>query len=228
MMLSAQLLQSIALPCWRCPFGSGIQQRSVLHDDVTAWKRFPHQLIALYQTQDIFLCRYKGNKYMQNFTLFRNFADPCLQNDPFFSISRIRASLFRENGYESGMLFGREGAMHMHLLQNLVFPAQIRNKLSYRQTKFPRNLNQNGQNDIEVHGNELHFQYHAAESIPRCLYANLVILAQICDGHMGGMRLRTNFAAESRVVTWSCGDRIVSRETYCVAYNLKGVCRITF
>ena len=47
-------------------------------------------------------------------------------------------------------------------------------------------------------------------------------------GHMGGMRLRTNFAAESRVVTWSCGDRSVSKETYCVAYNLTGVWRITF
>ena len=42
------------------------------------------------------------------------------------------------------------------------------------------------------------------------------------------MRLRTNFAAESRVVTWSCGDRSVSKETYCVAYNLTGVWRITF
>ena len=42
-------------------------------------------------------------------------------------------------------------------------------------------------------------------------------------GHMGGMRLRTNFAAESRAVTWSCGDRSVSKETYCVAYNLTGV-----
>ena len=45
---------------------------------------------------------------------------------------------------------------------------------------------------------------------------------------MGGMRLRTNFVAESRVVTWSCGDRSVSKETYCVAYNLTGVWRITF
>ena len=32
------------------------------------------------------------NKYMQNFTLFQNFADSCLQNDPLFLISRIRAS----------------------------------------------------------------------------------------------------------------------------------------
>ena len=50
----------------------------------------------------------------------------------------------------------------------------------------------------------------------------------ISYGHMGGMRLRTNFAAESRVVTWSCGDRSVSKEIYCVAYNLPGVWRITF
>ena len=45
-------------------------------------------------------------------------------------------------------------------------------------------------------------------------------------GHMGGMRLRTNFAAENMVVTWRCGDRIVPKETYCVAYNLAGVWRI--
>ena len=30
-------------------------------------------------------------------------------------------------------------------------------------------------------------------------------------GHMGGMRLRTYFAAENRVVTWRCGDRTVSK-----------------
>ena len=50
----------------------------------------------------------------------------------------------------------------------------------------------------------------------------------ISYGHMGGMRLRTNFAAESNAVTWSCGDRSVSKETYCVAYNLTGVWRIMF
>ena len=33
-----------------------------------------------------------GNKYKQNFTLFQNFADSCLQNEPCFLISRIRAS----------------------------------------------------------------------------------------------------------------------------------------
>ena len=37
-------------------------------------------------------------------------------------------------------------------------------------------------------------------------------------GHMGGMRPRT----------WSSGDRAVSNDTYCVAYNLSGVWRITF
>ena len=52
--------------------------------------------------------------------------------------------------------------------------------------------------------------------------------AGLSYGHMGGMRLRTNFAAESRVVTWSCGDRSVSKETCCVAYNLPGVWWITF
>ena len=29
---------------------------------------------------------------MQNFTLFQNFADACLKNDPFYLISKIRAS----------------------------------------------------------------------------------------------------------------------------------------
>ena len=33
-----------------------------------------------------------GNKYMQNFTLFENFTDSCLKNDPFCLISQIRAS----------------------------------------------------------------------------------------------------------------------------------------
>ena len=54
------------------------------------------------------------------------------------------------------------------------------------------------------------------------------LIGVLSYGHMGGMRLRTNFATESRVVTWSCGDRSVSKETYCVAYNLPGVWRITF
>ena len=42
------------------------------------------------------------------------------------------------------------------------------------------------------------------------------------------MRLLTNFTVESRVVTWCCSDRTVSKETYCVAYNLTGVWWITF
>ena len=37
------------------------------------------------------------------------------------------------------------------------------------------------------------------------------------------MRLRTNFATQNRVVTWRSGDRTVSKETYCVAYNLKSL-----
>ena len=55
-----------------------------------------------------------------------------------------------------------------------------------------------------------------------------ILCSILSYGHMGGMRLRTNVAAESRVVTWSCGDRSVSKETYCVAYNLTGVWRIPF
>ena len=41
-------------------------------------------------------------------------------------------------------------------------------------------------------------------------------------------RLWTNFAAESRVVTRSSGDRTVSMDMYCVAYNQSGVWPITF
>ena len=51
---------------------------------------------------------------------------------------------------------------------------------------------------------------------------------KIMMSRKAGMRLRTNFAAESRAVTWPCGDRTVSKETYCVAYNLTGVMVITW
>ena len=53
-----------------------------------------------------------------------------------------------------------------------------------------------------------HFQWILHGTVPDSSY-----------GHMGGMLLRTTFAAEGRVVTWLCGDRTVSKETYCVAYN---------
>ena len=50
---------------------------------------------------------------MPNFTLFQHFADSCLQNDPFFLISRIRAShwkipLFSRKWVRACILFGRE------------------------------------------------------------------------------------------------------------------------
>ena len=51
---------------------------------------------------------------------------------------------------------------------------------------------------------------------------------EISYGHMGGKRLRTYFTAENRVITWRCGDRTVSKETYCVAYNLGGVTNHVF
>ena len=44
-----------------------------------------------------------GNKYMPNFTLFQNFADSCLQNDPFFLISRIRASHWKKSPFFAKM-----------------------------------------------------------------------------------------------------------------------------
>ena len=64
------------------------------------------------------------------------------------------------------------------------------------------------------------------EEVQACLvtlWLFIISCYSLSYGHMGGMRLRTNFAAERRVVTWSCGDRSVSKETYCVAYNLTGV-----
>ena len=56
----------------------------------------------------------------------------------------------------------------------------------------------------------------------------IVRWSSLSYGHMDGMRLRTHFAAENRVVTWRCGDCTVSKETYCVAYNLTWVWRIRF
>ena len=71
------------------------------------------KLKYIYAKQFIHGEQTNGNKYMQNCTIFQNFADPCLQNDPFFLISRIRATHwknapFRENGYEHDIRFGRE------------------------------------------------------------------------------------------------------------------------
>ena len=64
---------------------------------------------------------------------------------------------------------------------NLVIPALICDELSCGQTKFPRILSQNGQNDLEGQGQWPPFSI-PAESIPWCLFgANLVIPAQICD-----------------------------------------------
>ena len=49
-----------------------------------------------------------------------------------------------------------------------MIPAQIHYKLWCRQTKFPRILNQNGQNDLEGQGQWPHFSI-AAGSIPWCM-----------------------------------------------------------
>ena len=59
-------------------------------------------------------------------------------------------------------------------------------------------------------------------------FFKIQLFPDLSYGHMGGMQLRTNFAAESRVVTLSCGDCTISKETNCVAYNLTRVWRITF
>ena len=64
---------------------------------------------------------------------------------------------------------------------NLVILAQICDELSCRQTKFPRILSQNGQNDLEGQGQWPPFSI-PAKSIPGCMFgANLVIPAQICN-----------------------------------------------
>ena len=64
---------------------------------------------------------------------------------------------------------------------NLVILAQIYDELSCRQVKFPRILCQNGQNDLEGHGQWPPFSI-PAERIPGCMFgAKLVILAQIYD-----------------------------------------------
>ena len=55
-----------------------------------------------------------------------------------------------------------------------------------------------------------------------------VFYSALSYSHMGGIRLGTNFAIESKVVPWRCGDRNGSKETYSEAYNLTGVWRITF
>ena len=64
---------------------------------------------------------------------------------------------------------------------NLVILAQICDELLRRQAKFPRILSQNGQNDLEGHGQWPPFSI-PTESFPGCMFgANLAIPAQTCD-----------------------------------------------
>ena len=64
---------------------------------------------------------------------------------------------------------------------NLLILAKTHYKLSRRQSKIPRILSQNGQNDLEGQGQWPPFSI-LAESIPGCMFgANLVILAPIYD-----------------------------------------------
>ena len=71
---------------------------------------------------------------------------------------------------------------------NLVILAEIYDKLWHGQAEFPRILSQNGQNDLEGHGQWPPFSI-PAKSIPRCMFgANLVILYQICDELSWGKR----------------------------------------
>ena len=69
----------------------------------------------------------------------------------------------------------------MHIWCKLVILAQILYTLLRRQTKFPRILSQNGQNDPEGQGQRPLYSI-PAESIPWCMFgANLVFPTQICD-----------------------------------------------
>ena len=64
---------------------------------------------------------------------------------------------------------------------NLVILAQICDELSRGQVEFRRILSQNGQNDLEGHGQWPPFSI-PTESIPGCMFsANLVIIAKIRD-----------------------------------------------
>ena len=64
---------------------------------------------------------------------------------------------------------------------NLVILAQIRDDLSCGQAKFTRILSQNGQNDLEGHGQWPSFSI-PGQSITGCMFAaNLLIQAQICE-----------------------------------------------
>ena len=68
----------------------------------------------------------------------------------------------------------------------LVILAQICDDLSCRQAKFPRILSQNGQYELEGRSKWPPFLI-PAESVLWCMFgANLVILAQICDGLLCG------------------------------------------
>ena len=62
---------------------------------------------------------------------------------------------------------------------NLVIAAEIYYKLSHGKAKFPQNLSQNGQNDLE--GQMISIFNTNRSSIPQCMFGeNSVILAQIC------------------------------------------------
>ena len=52
---------------------------------------------------------------------------------------------------------------------NLVILVQICEELSQGQAKFSRVLSQNGQNDLKVNVNDLHFQYQLWVSLDACL-----------------------------------------------------------
>ena len=52
------------------------------------------------------------------------------------------------------------------------------------------------------------------------LWIHMIHLPILSHSHMSSMWLWINFVAENMVVTWCCGNRTVSKETYWVANNL--------
>ena len=81
----------------------------------------------------------------------------------------------------------RDNDLHFHYQPRvshdayLLILAQICDELSCRQAEFPKILSQNGQNDLEDHGQWPPFSIPAKSISGRMFGANLVIPAQTCD-----------------------------------------------
>ena len=96
---------------------------------------------------------------------------------------------------------------------NLVILTRIRYKLSHRQAKFPRILSQNGQNNLECHGQWPPFLI-PVKRIPGCMFgANLVIPAETCNKLSRG---------QGKVYGWTDGRTDRRRQWWWYPFGLKG------